>query len=251
MTNGNIVLKPGERIDRLGYQGLQIIQNPAVFKFTLDAFLLTGFIRPKPSETIVDLGTGSGVLPLLLAGQDRVSRVTGVEIQPELADMARRSVRLNRLENQITIIQGDLREIHRQLPVNGFHWVVTNPPYYPAGAGVVSENPALAMAKFEVACTLQDWVRAASRLVKGNGRVAAIYPTERLAELITVMIQHHLTPKRLCFVYSYPDAGSNLVLLEARPGGKPGLQVLPPLTIYTQPGQYSERMNQIFAGKKI
>jgi len=251
VTNGNIVLKPGERIDRLGYQGLQIIQNPAVFKFTLDAFLLTGFIRPKPSETIVDLGTGSGVLPLLLAGQDRVSRVTGVEIQPELADMARRSVRLNRLENQITIIQGDLREIHRQLPVNGFHWVVTNPPYYPAGAGVVSENPALAMAKFEVACTLQDWVRAASRLVKGNGRVAAIYPTERLAELITVMIQHHLTPKRLCFVYSYPDAGSNLVLLEARPGGKPGLQVLPPLTIYTQPGQYSERMNQIFAGKKI
>jgi len=251
VTNGNIVLKPGERIDRLGYQGLQIIQNPAVFKFTLDAFLLTGFIRPKPSETIVDLGTGSGVLPLLLAGQNRVSRVTGVEIQPELADMARRSVRLNRLENQITIIQGDLREIHRQLPVNGFHWVVTNPPYYPAGAGVVSENPALAMAKFEVACTLQDWVRAASRLVKGNGRVAAIYPTERLAELITVMIQHHLTPKRLCFVYSYPDAGSNLVLLEARPGGKPGLQVLPPLTIYTQPGQYSERMNQIFAGKKI
>ena len=225
--------------------------SEAVFKFTLDAFLLTGFIRPKPSETIVDLGTGSGVLPLLLAGQDRVSRVTGVEIQPELADMARRSVRLNRLENQITIIQGDLREIHRQLPVNGFHWVVTNPPYYPAGAGVVSENPALAMAKFEVACTLQDWVRAASRLVKGNGRVAAIYPTERLAELITVMIQHHLTPKRLCFVYSYPDAGSNLVLLEARPGGKPGLQVLPPLTIYTQPGQYSERMNQIFAGKKI
>jgi len=251
VTNGNIVLKPGERIDRLGYQGLQIIQNPAVFKFTLDAFLLTGFIRPKPSETIVDLGTGSGVLPLLLAGQNRVSRVTGVEIQPELADMARRSVRLNRLENQITIIQGDLREIHRQLPVNGLHWVVTNPPYYPAGAGVVSENPALAMAKFEVACTLQDWVRAASRLVKGNGRVAAIYPTERLAELITVMIQHHLTPKRLCFVYSYPDAGSNLVLLEARPGGKPGLQVLPPLTIYTQPGQYSERMNQIFAGKKI
>ena len=246
-----ITLKPGERIDRLGYQGLQIIQNPAVFKFTLDAFLLTGFIRPKSSETIIDLGTGGGVLPLLLAGQDRVTQVTGVEIQPDLADMARRSVQLNQLENQVTIINGDLREIHRQLPNNGFHWVVTNPPYYPAGAGIVSENPALAMAKFEVACTLKDWVQAASRLVKGNGRVAVIYPTERLAELMTTMVHYHLTPKRLCFVYSYPDTESNLVLLEARPGGKTGLQVLPPLYIYSQPGEYTERMNQIFAGKKI
>lgn len=251
MTELNITLKPGERIDRLGYQGLRIIQNPAVFKFTLDAFLLTSFICPKPSESIVDLGTGGGVLPLLLAGQDRVSGVTGIEIQPDLAEMAKRSVQLNQLEHQVTIINADLREIHHQLPNNSYNWVVTNPPYYPAGSGVISENPALAMAKFEVACTLKDWVQAASRLVKGNGRVAAIYPTERLAELITTLVQYHLTPKRLCFVYSYPDTGSNLVLLEARPGGKPGLQVLPPLYIYTQPGEYSELMNQIFAGKKI
>lgn len=251
MAETSITLKPGETIDQLGYHGIRIIQNPAKFKFTIDAFLLVGFVHPKPFHNIVDLGTGGGVLPLLLTGQDRVNRITGIEIQPELADMARRSVALNGFNQQISIVEADLRKIHQRLPMNSFDLVMANPPYYPVAKSVIPENRALATAKFELHCTLHDWVQAAARLVKGNGRVSVIYPTERLTELFAVYAQFHLTPKRLCMIHPDLQSCSNLVLVEARPGAKPGLQVLPPLSIYSQPGQYTEIMNQIFHGKKI
>lgn len=251
MVESSIVLKPGETIDQLGYQGIRIIQNPAKFKFTIDAFLLNAFVNPKPHHKIIDLGTGGGVLPLLLAGQDQALKIVGVEIQPELADMANRSAELNGLNQKIAIMEADLKEIHHQLPNNSFDWVITNPPYYPVVKGIMSENQALATAKFELCCTLKDWVQAAVRLVKGNGRVSVVYPSERLAELLVCFNQFHLTPKCLCMVHPNLQTGSNLVLIEARPGAKPGLQVLPPLAIYTQSGEYTELMNQIFHGKKI
>lgn len=251
MNGSETVLYPGEVIDQLGYHGLKIIQNAQKFKFTIDAFLLAGFVVPKPQHRIIDLGTGNGVLPLLFAGQDKVQEILAVEIQPELADMASRSVILNELQNQIRVIQGDIREFPGITQFNSFDHVISNPPYYPVTQGVISENPALAAAKFEVNCKLDELIKTASRLVRGNGRVSLIYPSERLGELIHVLYRYHLTPKRLCFIHVKPGFGSNLLLLEARPGAREGMKILPPLFIYNQNGEYSELMNRIFHGMKL
>jgi tRNA1Val (adenine37-N6)-methyltransferase len=251
VTETNVQVKAGEILDQLGYQGLKILQNPTKFKFTLDAFLLAGFVNPKPTDNLIDLGTGGGVLPLLIAGPATLRLAVGLEIQPELAEMARRSVALNQLEERITIVEGDLRHLPETLTPNSFDWVISNPPFFPVAKGVISENQALAMAKFELACTMEEVVKAAARLVRGNGRVALIYPAERLRELLFQLERVYLSPGRLCFVHNQAGANAQLVMVEARPGSRQGLTVLPPIFIYERDGQYSERMNQIFHGKKF
>lgn len=251
MSEKKVPLFPGERIDRLGYQGLQIIQNPDKFKFTIDAFLLTGFISPSPKDSLIDLGTGSGVLSLLIAGSKKAGTVYGLEIQPELAEMARRSVVLNGLETKVQILTGDLRNFPSELKLNSFDYVITNPPYYPIGKGIISENHALAMAKFEISCKLEEIIIAAKRLVKGNGRFALIYPTERFVELIITLQRHNLFPKRICFIHPKPGIKSNLCMVEARPGAGYEVKILPPVIVSNQNGEYSEQMNRIFNGEKI
>ena len=251
MSEKNVPLFPGERIDRLGYQGLQIIQNPEKFKFTIDAFLLTGFINPGAKDSLIDLGTGGGVLSLLIGGSKKAGAVYGLEIQTELAEMARRSVALNGLEDRVRILTGDLRNLPSELSLNSFDYVVTNPPYYPVGKGVISPNQALAMAKFEIGCKLEEIIIAAKRLVKGNGRFALIYPTERFLELSGALVRHNLIPKRICFIHPKPAAKSNLCLVEARPGAGREVEILPPVIVSDQNGEYSEQMNRIFNGEKI
>ncbi len=251
MPNNSISLHPGERIDRLGYHGLQIIQNPEKFKFTIDAFLLTGFINPGSKDRLMDLGAGGGVLSLLIAGTKKIESICGLEIQPELADMARRSVALNGLETKVQILNGDLRNLPAELKLNSFDYVITNPPYYPAGKGVISENQALAMAKFEIGCKLEEVVIAAKRLVKGNGRVVLIYPSERFTELNVTLERHNLIPKRICFIHPKPGANSNLILIESRPSAGREVEILSPIIVSTQNGEYSEQMNRIFNGGKI
>jgi len=251
LPSNKIPLLPGERIDRLGYHGLQIIQNPEKFKFTIDAFLLTAFVNPASKDRLIDLGAGGGVLSLLIAGAKRVGSVYGLEIQPELAEMARRSVVLNGLEAKVEILNGDLKNLPPELKPNSFDYVISNPPFYPIGKGVISGNQALAMAKFEIGCKLEEVIIAAKRLIKGNGRFALIYPSERLAELLLTLDRHKLTPKRICIVYPKPGAKSNLVLLESRPGVGPEVEIPPPIIVSDQNGEYSEQMNRIFQGEKI
>jgi tRNA1Val (adenine37-N6)-methyltransferase len=246
-----ITLNPGEQIDRLGYRGLRIIQNPTKFKFTMDAFLLAGFVTPRPDHRVIDLGTGGGVLPLLLAGQDRIAEVWGVEIQLELAEMAARSVELNRLTDRVKILRADLRTLPPEVKLNAYDYVIANPPFFPVKKGVIPENDALIQAKFEITCTLVDVVKAASLLVKGNGRVAMIYPAERLAELLTALTRRHLTPKLLCLIHPRAGENANLALVQARPGGKDGLTVLPPFFVYGPDQEYSEQMQRIYEGAKI
>jgi tRNA1(Val) A37 N6-methylase TrmN6 len=242
-------LKAGETIDRLGYQGLRIIQNSSMFKFTMDAFLLAAFIDPKPTHQIIDLGSGSGVLSLLIAGQRQVASVFGIEIQPELVEMACRSVVLNGMENKISIKLGDLRALPDSLGVNSFDYVVSNPPFFQINKGVVSEKTSMALAKFEINCTLQDVIKAAARTVKANGKVVMIYPVERLNELIEVLNSYHLIPKKICFVHPKLAVKSNLVLLEARPSARNGVEVLPPIFVYEESGEYTKTMELIFHGE--
>jgi tRNA1Val (adenine37-N6)-methyltransferase len=236
----------GERIDLLGRKGLRIIQNPQKFKFTIDAFILAGFIAPKPRHQLIDLGAGSGVLPLLIAGSKEIAHVYGLEIQPELVSMAQRSVNLNKLENKITILEGDLCDLPVSLKPNSFDYVISNPPFFPIRQGIISENEALAKAKFEIGCTLEDVIKAATKLVKANGKVAIIYPAGRLTDIIQTLIKFHLNPVKLRFVYPKSTVNSNLLLLEAKPGSKCPVEVLPPLKIYDINNEYTDEMNRIF-----
>lgn len=241
-------LKAGESIDQLGFHGLRIIQNPAKFKFTLDAFLLAAFIDPKPQHKIIDLGTGGGVLPLLLAGQRKVTSMVGIEIQPELVKMARRSLILNRLEDKIDIREADLRKLPGDSEANSFDYVITNPPFFETNRGMIPGNNSLAMAKFEIHCNLEDVAGAAARCVKANGKVAIIYPTERFNDLLAAFQNRHLIPKRICFIHPRPGEKSNLVLMEARPGAKKGVEVLAPIIVYQEGETYTSNMEQIFHG---
>lgn len=242
------LLKDGESIDRLGYHGLRIIQNPLKFKFTMDAFLLASFIDTKPQYKILDIGSGGGVLSLLIAGQNEIASVAGIEIQPELVEMFRRSVALNGMENKIHVALGDLKELPAPFSGNSFDYVMINPPFFEKDRGMVSENHSLARAKFEIDCTLEDVAMAAAKCVKANGKVAIIYPTERLNDLVIVFNKRHLMPKRICFIHPKPGEKSNLVLMEARPGAKKGIEVLAPITVYEAGGDYTDTMEKIFHG---
>jgi tRNA1Val (adenine37-N6)-methyltransferase len=248
MPNPEIQLKEGERIDQLGYDGLRIIQNPERFKFTIDAYLLAGFAETRPEDRLIDLGCGGGVLSLLIAGRKKAREITGLEIQPELADMASRSVALNDLAEKIKILRGDLRDLPAELEPASFDWVISNPPYFEKGNGLLPPKGALARAKFELDCSLIDVVRAAAKLVKANGKTAFIYPAGRLPELLEALRAMKLAPVRLQMVHSKPDSLANLVLCEARPNSRRVLQVMPPIFIYDQKSTYSSEMMRIFKG---
>ncbi len=235
----------GEKIDQLGSQGLKIIQNPTKFKFTMDAFLLANFVQVKSSQLVMDLGSGGGVLSLLLA--QKAARIMGLEIQPELVAMARRSVALNALTEVITFWEGDLCCLPEELKRNSFDYVISNPPFFPLTRGPASGNAALATARFEVKATLKDVILASQRLVKGNGKVAYIFPTKRFPEMLLTLAKHHLQVQRLRFIYPYQGSLSNLFLVEAAINSKKEPEVLPPLIVHEPSGEYTTEMQKIFA----
>lgn len=243
------LLRPGERLDDLIKNGLMIIQKADSFCFALDAVLLANFVTIRPREKIVDLGTGNGVIPLLLAARESEITVTGIDIQEELIERARRSVSYNHLENKITLQQMDIKDC-RQLGRNCFDVVISNPPYEPLHHGKLSSERAIALARHEVACCLEDVMKAAAALLRPKGRLALVYPAKRLAEVMAAASRCNLEPKRLALVYPALRREANLFLLEAVKDGRMGLQILKPLIVYEQPGQYSQDILDIyFSGK--
>jgi tRNA1(Val) A37 N6-methylase TrmN6 len=245
----NGMLKPGERLDDLLSHGLKIIQSEEVFSFSLDAVLLARFASVPPKGRVLDLCTGNGVVPLLLSTRTSAA-IEGVEIQPRLAHMARRSVELNRLTGRIAIREGDLRAyMTKPQPQELFDFVTVNPPYLPVGSGETKGNEHQAMARHEIGCRLEDVVAACARSVRPGGRVAMVHRPARLIEIIETMRRHRLEPKRIRFVHPRASAESNMVLVEAVRHGKPEVRLLPPLLIYGSDGQYSAELAGIFAGR--
>lgn len=240
-------LLPGERLDDLLTYELKIIQSPEVFSFSLDAVLLARFAGVPPRGRVLDLCTGNGVIPLLLTTRTE-ARIDGVEIQPRLVDMARRSVALNGLSDRISIIEGDLKEYAN--PEGAYDAVTVNPPYMPVGSGEHKENPHLAMARHEIGCTLEDVTAACSRLVRRGGRVSMVHRPSRLADIIESMRRRALEPKRIRFVHSRADTEANMVLIEALKEGKPEIRLLPPLIVYTKERQYTQELLDVFYGRK-
>lgn len=232
-------LQPKERLDDLGINGLRIIQHPDEFCFSLDAVLLSHFVMLRPGDRVVDLGTGTGVMPLLLTTRG-AGMVTGIEINRQMSERAARSVALNQLQDKISILQGDLRQLKGILPAGEYGVVVANPPYRPVGGGYISPHEGIAQACHELTATLQDVVAAARYLVKYRGRFAMVHLPERMAEILSAMGAAGLEPKRLQLVHPYLNKGPNMLLVEGIRGARPGLEVLPPLVVYKSDGSYTE-----------
>lgn len=227
-----INLEENERLDDLMTEsGLKIIQSREVFSFSLDAVLLSRFASVPKHGRIVDLCTGNGVIPLLLTTRTK-AHIDAVEIQPRLADMARRSVSLNQLTEQISIIEQDLR-LYPKLAGNGVYDAVTvNPPYMPVTAGDQNENEHYAIARHEIHCTLDDVAAACSRLVRPGGKVSMVHRPSRLLDIVETMRKWRLEPKRIQFVHPNANAEANMVLIEAMRDGKPDIKLLPPIMVY-------------------
>ena len=223
-----------------------IIQNPKKFCFGMDAVLLSGFVRVKQQETVLDLGTGTGIIPILLEAKTQGAHFTGLEIQPESADMARRSVLYNKLEDKINIEIGDIKDASGQFGASSFHVVTTNPPYMTGQHGLTNPNTAKAIARHEILCSLEDVIRESARILKPQGRFYMVHRPFRLAEILVLMHQYGIEPKRMQLVYPFVDKEPNMVLLEGLRGGNPRITVEKPLIVYQAPGVYTEEIYDIY-----
>lgn len=200
----------------------------------------------KRGENVLDLGTGTGIIPILLAGKTEGRHFTGLEIQTESADMARRSVLHNHLEDRISIIEGDIREAGKIFPPAFFDVITSNPPYMTGQHGLVNPNKEKAIARHEICCTLEDVVGQTARLLRVGGRFYMVHRPFRLAEILHMLVEYRLEPKRLQFVYPFIDKEPNMVLIEAVRGGRSRVQVEKPLIVYEKPGVYTEEIYDIY-----
>ena len=239
-------LLPGERIDDLQRNGYKIIQNPQKFCFGMDAVLPSGFVRVKPGEDCLDLGCGNGIIPLLLSAKTQGRQFAGLEIQPYSADLARRSVALNHLEERIRIVEGDIRDASGIFGASSFHVVTSNPPYMTAQHGIPNPDEAKLIARHEILCTLEDVIRESARLLVPGGRFYLVHRPFRLAEILSLMVQYRIEPKRMRLVHPYVDREPNMVLLEGLRGGRPRMTVEKPLIVFREPGKYTEEITEVY-----
>ena len=239
-------LLPGERIDELQRNGYRIIQNPERFCFGMDAVLVSGFARAKKQERCLDLGCGNGIIPILMEAKTEGKHFTGLEIQPESADMAKRSVALNGLQDRIDIVEGDIKDASKIFGASSFHVVTTNPPYMTAQHGLTNLYEAKTIARHEVLCNLEDIIRESARLLMPGGRFYMVHRPFRLAEIISLMVQYRMEPKRMRLVYPYVDREPNMVLIEGLRGGKSRMTVEKPLIVYKEPGKYTDEIYDVY-----
>ena len=241
-----VSLKNHERIDELQRNGYKIIQDPERFCFGMDAVLLTGFANAGEGDKLLDLGTGTGIIPLLMEAKYHCAKLTALEIQPDSADMAERSVALNNLQDKINVVVGDIKEADTLFEAASFDVITCNPPYMIGQHGIQNPEGPKAIARHEVLCTFDDVARVTAKLLKPGGHFFLVHRPFRLPELITTMTSYKLEPKRMQLVYPFADKEPNMVLIEAVRGGKPRMQVEKPLIIYKEPGVYMPEIYDIY-----
>jgi tRNA1(Val) A37 N6-methylase TrmN6 len=239
-------LKPGERVDDLHRNNYKIIQNTKKFCFGMDAVLLSGFAKVLSGEKVLDLGTGTGIIPILLEAKTEGKHFTGLEIQEESADMARRSVVMNKLEDKIDIVIGDIKEASAIFGLASFDVITSNPPYMNHSHGIVNPSEAKAIARHEILCSLEDVIREAGKLLKPNGRFYLVHRPFRLVEIINTLSAHKLEPKRMKLVHPYVDKEPNMVLIECIKGAKSMIKLEAPLIVYKEPNVYTEEIYDIY-----
>lgn len=234
------LIKPGERLDDLQCRGYHIIQNPNTFCFGMDAVLLADFATGCKKGRAIDLGTGTGVIPLLMEGRIKCAHYTGLEIQEYSADMATRSIAYNNLTEKIDIVQGDIKEVTNIFKAASFDVVTSNPPYITQSHGLENEFEPKNIARHEILVSLEDVIRAASYLLREGGSFAMVHKPFRLAEIIRFLSKYRLEPKRICMVQPYQGKEPNMVLIESFKGGRPMVKVEPTLVVYNEDGSYTD-----------
>lgn len=242
-------IKEGERLDDLQIKGYGIIQTPGRFCFGMDAVLLSSFAKVKKQERALDLGTGTGILPILLEAKNEGAHYTGLEIQKESVDMARRSVMYNGLEDKVDVAEGDIRIASEIFGASSFQVITVNPPYMIGDHGVKNKKEALYIARHEALCTLDDVLRESARLLTPKGRFYMVHRPFRLPEILSKMSANRIEPKRMRLVHPYVDKEPNLVLVEGLRGGNPRMKVEPPLVVYERDGSYTEELLRIYTGR--
>ena len=247
MTTVQPDLLPGERIDSLGVRGWQVIQSEAAFRFSLDAVLLAHFANVKVRDSAVDLGSGTGAVALFLLSRG-VSRVSGLDNNSQLVAMATRTAVLNGLADRLEFVGGDVKAIRSCFSAGAYDLVTTNPPYRPPASGRISPVSAVAQARHELTAGLPDFVSAAAFLLRNRGRLAMIHLPERLTDICIALRNAGLEPKRMRFVHPFHDRPPKMVLVEAVKGVKPGLAVMPPLSVYQSPGEYCREILEYYSG---
>lgn len=232
-------LRSGERLDDLQLNGLELIQDPDKFCFGVDAVFLSDFAKVKPGETVLDMGTGNGIIPILLSAKTQGRKFTGLEIQPETAEMARRSVAHNHLEERIEIVTGDIREAAEMFRPSFFDVITANPPYMISEHGLRNLADAKAIARHEVLCSLDDILRESMRLLQDKGRFYMVHRPFRLTEIMIKMNRYKIEPKRIRFIHPYIDREPVLVLIEGVRGARPRVTIEPPLIIYGEKQEHA------------
>lgn len=244
------MLKGDERLDYLLAEELRIIQSPSVFSFSLDAVLLARFVSiPIVKGQLVDLCSGNGVIPLLLSSRTR-AKILGIEIQERLYDMAVRSIKYNELDDQLTMIHGDIKEIVKDIGHSKYDVVTCNPPYFPTPkSDEHNKNQHYAIARHEILCNLEDVIKTSSQLLKQGGKAAFVHRPGRLMDILSLMRKYRLEPKRLQFVYPSEGKEANTILIEGIKDGKPDLKILPPFIVYDQNNEYTEEAKVLLYGE--
>ncbi len=243
----DIELKNNERIDDLEYKGLKIIQNKEWFCFGIDSVILANFSKnEKKQSKILDLGTGTGIIAILLSKKIENSQITAIEVQKEVAEMAERSVKLNNLEKNITIINDDIKNISKDLGQAKFDVVVTNPPYKKRESGIINKNDVKAISRHETTADLEDFIRVSAEQLKSQGTLYMINRPERIADIIEYLRKYKLEPKEIRFVQPKKDKAPNEVLIKAVKHGGKFLKVLEPIIIYNDDGTYTKEILKIY-----
>ncbi len=245
-----IKLKSGERLDDLQLKNYYLIQNPSKFCFGIDAVLLSTFAKVKAKEKALDIGTGNGIIPILLAGKTSGDHFTGLEIQVENVDLANRSVRYNQLESKIDIIHGDVKEADKLFSAASFQVITTNPPYMIGNHGIINKMDTKTIARHEILCTLDDVIKQSAKLLTFKGRFYMVHKPFRLAEIFNTMIQYGIEPKRMRLVHPYIDKEPNMVLVEGVKGSKSRITIEPPLIVYKKDGTYTEEILEWYGDMK-
>ncbi len=240
------LLKTDERIDDLQRNNLKIIQDPGRFCFGMDAVLLSGFASEEKGEKILDLGTGTGILPILLSAKTQAAELTGLEIQPESADMAARSVALNGIGDRVKILQGDIKEADNLFPLSSYDAITCNPPYMIGQHGLTNPDSPKAIARHEIECTFEDVARVTEKLLKPGGHFYLVHRPFRLSEILCTLTKYHLEPKRMRLVYPFADREPNMVLIESIRGAKPRMTVEKPLIIFKEKDVYTDEVKELY-----
>ena len=245
------MIKENERIDDLQYKGLRLIQNPELFCFGMDAVLLANYAKAVAGDTVVDLCTGNGVIPILMSAKTNAAKLIGVEIQKESAELADRSVRLNDLSGKVEILNEDIRRFNDFFPKGSVDVVTCNPPYMIEDHGLRNNADAKTIARHEIMCTLEDVIGTASAILKTGGMFYMVHRPFRLTEIMVTLQKYKLEPKKMRLVYPYVDKEPTMVLIEAKRDAKPRITVEKPFIIYERPGVYTEQMREFEDSIKV